>query len=92
MLKMKIKAGYTIRSIADQVIVVPTGKEALNFNGIITLNQSGKLLFEAMQNNVSKDELVNVLIDHYDVNEDTALRDIDNFIKLLEEKNVLEDE
>ncbi len=45
---MKLKPGYIVRSIAGETIVVPTGEEAIRFNGIMTLNKTGKVLFEAL--------------------------------------------
>ena len=46
---MKIKKGFILKSVSDKFIVVPVGEEAVNFNGLMTLNKSGKLLFEALQ-------------------------------------------
>ncbi len=91
MSKMKIKKGYEMRAIADQVIVVPLGKEALNFNGMITLNASGKLLFEALQKATSKDNCVALLLEHYDIDQETAERDVEAFIATLAQHNLLDD-
>ena len=45
---MKIKNNYILRTVAGQHLVVPVGEEGVNFNCIITLNNSGKLLFEEL--------------------------------------------
>jgi hypothetical protein len=34
---MKVKSGYVLKSVAGQYIVVPTGTEAINFNGYLIL-------------------------------------------------------
>ena len=86
---MKIKENYILRSIAGEHIVVPVGKEAVTFNGIMTLNQSGKLLFEALQNDVKESDLVNVLLDEYEVTEDVARQDVEAFLAKLKEKDLL---
>jgi len=88
---MKIKKDFVLRTVAGQHLVVPVGQEAVNFNGVITLNNSGKLLFEAMQENIKKEELVKLLLDKYDVTEEQALKDIDEFIKILNTKKLIED-
>ncbi|MFW5838883.1 MAG: PqqD family protein [Bacillota bacterium] len=86
---MKIKSAYVLRSIADEHIVVPTGQEGVNFNGVLTLNNSGKLLFETLQKGANTNTLVDVLMDHYDVDEKTALHDVQQFIKKLDSKAII---
>jgi hypothetical protein len=87
---MKIKDGYVLREVADQYIVVPTGKEALNFNGMITLNGSGKVLWEKLKQETSIQELVNALINKYEVLYEVAVKDVYEFVEALRTKNILE--
>ncbi len=89
---MKIKSSYVLRSIADEHIVVPTGQEGVNFNGVLTLNNSGKLLFETLQKGANTSTLVDVLMDHYDVDEKTAKHDVQQFIKKLDSKAIISHE
>ena len=89
---MKIKAGYVLREVADQIIVVPTGQAAINFNGVITLNKSGKLLWETLTNNVSFDDLVNVLLEKYEVSKEQASRDVLEFSETLRKHNILDEQ
>ncbi len=49
---MKIKEGFIIKEIAGKNVVVTTGDEALNFNMIMHLNDSAKLLFEKLKQKV----------------------------------------
>lgn len=87
---MKIKKGYVLREVANQYIVVPTGNEALNFNGIITLNKTGKFLWELLQTPQTKETLVSSLLAHYNVTHDVANVDVEEFINNLQKKNILE--
>ncbi len=86
---MKIKKGYVLRTVAEQHLVVPTGEEGVNFNGIITLNNSGKLLFETLQKGAEPSELVELLMETYDVDKATANDDVKTFIETLKTKNIL---
>ena len=43
---MKIKSGFAKRNIAGSEIVVPVGNKAMEFNGMITLNESGGFFWE----------------------------------------------
>lgn len=87
---MKIKDAYILKEVANQYVVVPTGKEVINFNGMMTLNRTAKLLFEALQEDKEIDELVNLLVEHFDINMEQAHIDVLDFIKILESKKMFE--
>jgi Coenzyme PQQ synthesis protein D (PqqD) len=86
---MKIKEGFILKDVANQYVVVPIGNEAINFNGMLRLNKTAKLLFEALREEKEIDDLVLLLQEHYDINKDDALRDVKDFLKVLESKNIL---
>ena len=87
---MKIKDGFILRSVAGQHVVMPIGQEAVHFNGLIQLNETGKLLFEHLQKEATEDDLVNVLKETYEVDQATATKDVQAFINTLKSKNVLQ--
>lgn len=87
---MKIKKDYVLRTVASQHLVVPVGEAGVNFNGVITLNNSGKLLFEAMLNEIKKEDLVKLLLDKYEVTTEQATLDVEAFIKKLDAKKLIE--
>lgn len=43
---MYVSKDFIVREIAGDYIVVPTGEEALKFNGLITLNEVGAFLWK----------------------------------------------
>ena len=87
---MRIKPGYLLRDVAGQHVVVPTGAAAVDFNGIITLNGTGKFLWEQLQKGASRATLVAKLLDAYAVDAERATADVDGFLaKLVEHELVL---
>lgn len=86
---MKIKEGYILKDVANQYVVVPIGNEAINFNGMLRLNKTAKLLFEALNEDKEIEDLVLLLQKHYDINNEDALRDVKDFLTVLESKNIL---
>ncbi|MFR5875599.1 MAG: PqqD family protein [Eubacterium sp.] len=86
---MKIKKGFAKREIAGSNIVVPVGKEANEFNGMITLNDSASFFWDCFQNDITIDEAVKLVIDEYDVDAERAKTDIKKFVELLENNNLL---
>lgn len=86
---MKIKQGYTLRGIADSFVVVPTEGD-INLNGIITLNESGAFLFNLMQEETTKQELIAAMLKEYKIDEATAKKDIEIFIERLNKTGIVE--
>ena len=83
---MKIKSNFAKRKIADSNIVVPVGPAIKDFNGMITLNDSASFFWDCMINETTEEEV----IDEYDIDKETAKRDIEKFIKMLEDNKLLE--
>lgn len=87
---MKVKNGFILREVANQYIVVPTGNRTLDFNGIITLNNSGKYLWDNLQDSITYGDLVNLIVNKYEVTKEVAIRDVKEFIDNLNKHNILE--
>ena len=87
---MKIKNGFAKRNIAGANIVVPVGKNAVEFNAMITLNETGSFLWDAFQKDITVDDAVKLITDEYDVAPDRARADIEKFVKLLKDNNLFE--
>lgn len=88
---MKRKENFVLKSIANQWVIVSFGEDAVNFNGVITVNETGKLLWENMNNDFSIDSLANVLVDKYKILKENAVNDTKIFIDQLREANCIED-
>lgn len=86
---MKIKSEYILKKIATEFIVVPTGQESVNFNGIISLNGSGALLFETLQKGATRDVLEALLLDTYNVSKEQANIDLEAFLETIRTNGLL---
>ena len=45
---MKIKNGFILRNVSDAYVVVAVGEAAKDFNGMITLNETGAFLWKTL--------------------------------------------
>ncbi len=86
---MKIRNTYILRNVAGENLVVPIG-ESVNFNSVITLNSTGKFLWEQLQNDKTESELIDALLKEYDVPRDIACRDVAAFIEKLKKNDMLD--
>ena len=87
---MKIKKGFAKRNIAGSNIVVPVGKNAVDFNAMITLNETGSFLWDAFQKDITVDDAVELITSEYEVAPEIARADIEKFVALLQENNLFE--
>ena len=87
---MKIKEGFILRNVADATIVVPTGKATLDFNGMITLNETGAFLWRLLGSDTDEQEMLKAMLAEFDVDEATAKAGIARFVGKLESEGLLE--
>ena len=86
---MKIKDGYLLKKVAGDFVIVPIKKGA--FTSVMTLNETGAFLFEKISEGADETGAVKALLEEYNTNEQTALRDVRNFIAALSRAGVLEE-
>lgn len=85
---MKLKSGFVSRTIAGQTVVLPGGDE-LNLNLMITLNDTGRFLWEQLQNETTEAELTAALLREYDVDPQTAAQSVARFLENLKKYDFL---
>ena len=86
---MKIDKEFVLREIAGDYVIIPTGKTVLEFNGLITVNEVGVSLWNMLQNEITFDEVVQGILDEYDVEESVAREDIQEFLDKLVDGGIL---
>jgi len=80
---MKRKTSFLLREVAGKQVVVPLGKAAVDFPGMLTLNNTGVYLWQLLEQEQTEDALVQAVCGRYDVAEATAREDITEFLKKL---------
>lgn len=87
---MKIKENFNLRKIAGTWAVLPTGASSVDFTGVLTLNESGCMLWNLLKEGCSREDLAKALTEEYEVTFEAALADIDVFIEKLEKANCID--
>lgn len=89
---MKIKQGFLLRSVADHHVVIPVGSAQVDFGGMISLNEVGAFLWERLAEERSREELLDALLERYQVDRERAAADLDAFLVRLRGADLLEKE
>ena len=88
---MRIKDGFVVRDIMGQCVVVATGEASETFQGMIKLNETGKVIWESVANGMSEEEIVNLIVSEYDVDKDHAQGSVEKFITDIKDKGFIVD-
>ncbi len=80
-----------LRSVAGRYIVVAIGQASIDFNGLITLNDSGAYIWKKLADGIEYDTLIADMLADYDADEATIRSGVDAFLKTARDAGVLEE-
>lgn len=86
---MKARQEFITRKIAGETVLVPTGTAAADFNGIITLNDTALFIWESLAEDLTPEELLSRLLEEFDTEEETARKDMEEFLEQLRNHHML---
>ncbi len=87
---MKLKQGFIMRSIAGKEIILPSGEE-LNLNAMISVNDTGKFIWQRLENDTTEDEIIKDILIEYDVSPEDATTYVKSFIEKLRSYGFIEE-
>ena len=85
---MKLKKGFLLQQVAGMNLVVSTGEA--DFDGMITLNDSGVFLWNRLAEGADRDVLASALAEEYGIPQSQAQTDTDAFLKTLADAAIIE--
>lgn len=86
----KINEGFMLRNVAGNYVVVAVGKASKKFNGMINLNSTSAFMFECLINGMTEMELVNKVLEEYEISEEVCKRDVKAFLEALVKNGIVE--
>ncbi len=89
---MKLSENFVLKNIAGATVVMPVGEAVGKINGMIKLNPSAKVIWEALEKNKQTDGILEEMKNSFtDVDEATLKKDINDFLNKLRELGILTD-
>ena len=80
---MKINENFVLRELAGTWVLLSLSDATVDFNGMLTLNESGVLLWNTLEKGADLDALVGALLAEYDVPPAQARADVEEFVEKL---------
>ena len=87
---MKLKKDFVLRKIVGTWAVMAVGSETENFHKMLTLNDSGAMLWNLLAEGKGQEELADALMAEYDVERTVALADAAEFMQMLQKAGCME--
>ena len=88
---MKLNETYVIREFNDTVYAVPLDVQDENRKEPIILNGTARLLWEALAEEKTEEELIEVLLSEYDIDRETAAKDTAAFLSSIRKAGLISD-
>ena len=86
---MKIKDGFILREVAGSYLVVAVGNAVKEFGGIVNLNETGAFLWRLLEKSSTESEMVDALLNEYEVDRETDEKDVKAFVEKLTEAKLV---
>jgi len=89
---MKTKKDFVLRQVVDTWVVLPLDERAVDFSGMLTLNDAGAMLWRLLEQGADRQMLINAMTDAYEVAVQQAADDVDEFVEKLRQAGCMEGE
>lgn len=86
---MKLKADFITQNIEDVQFMVSVG--ARSFDGVVRNNETAAFIVDALKEETTEKKIVDLLCAEYDVDRETAAKDVAGIIEKLRGINALEE-
>ena len=87
---MKIKDNYMLSEIEGEYIIITIGNIEDGFNGYLKINETGKYIWEQLENEISGDELIMNFSNRYSIDINQAREDVSSFLDTLKKVDAFE--
>ena len=86
---MKFKKEFMLREIVGETVLIPTGETAAHFNGLISVDELGRFIWDNYEKAEDEDELLSFILDEYEVERDVAKADLEEFLQVLRDAEII---
>jgi len=79
-----VKDDVVARRVGEEYFLLTTGDATLH-----NIRESGVFIFEAIEKGADRDEILDGLVEEFDVEREQAAGDLDEFLRELEDKGII---
>ncbi|OZG62121.1 coenzyme PQQ synthesis protein [Bifidobacterium hapali] len=88
---MKVKNGFVMRDVAGQTVIIATGEASRAFQGMIRVNETGRVIWQGLSDGLSVDDIVANITSKFDVDQAKATADVTDFVDQMRANGFLDE-
>ena len=81
---------FVTRKVGDEMVIVPLVNSVADMTRVLTLNETGTAILEALDGQTSLKEVTSKLLEQFDVESTVLQDDLQNFISEALDKKIIE--
>lgn len=86
---MKIKSNFVLREVAGEMVAVTAGNSNGEFWGMVQMNATGVFIWNCLQEDTTREAILEKMLEKYDIDAQTAQRDLDLVLDRFREHGLL---
>ena len=87
---MKLRGEFIVRQVMDNTVAIPVGQTALQFNGMILLNDVSKVIWNCLEQDNDLEGIVTAITSAFEISPEEAKNDILEFCDKLRQLQLLD--
>lgn len=89
---MKLKKGFSLRPLGNEYILLAEGAEIINFNKMLSLNESAAYLYRSLEDkDFTAETIQTLLLEEYEVSPEQAIKDAQVLIEKWQNAGIVEE-
>ncbi len=88
---MSINENYILKKLGTEYMIIPLVDGGVSFNKLFNVTETGALIFNGLKDGKRNLEIVEELMKIYDIDEQTCLNDVNEFIEELRTRGIYND-
>ena len=87
---MKARSGFILRHVVEEYVLMPIDENIDIYKGAVLLNSTSAFVWENLQQDVSRDDLLAMILEEFEIDKATAEKDLDQLLEKLDQMNLIE--
>jgi hypothetical protein len=83
--------GMVVRKTGNEYVIIPVSNNIADMDSVFTINETGAFLWEMIDGEKNVEEMINALVSEYEIDYQTALNDVSEFLEQMRKFLVIEE-
>lgn len=88
-LKIRRNSGFVFKEMGDESVIIELVNNVVNMDKVLTLNTLGTFIYNQLKEEKSIEDLLELILTEFEVERETAIIDLEEFLKMAEEMKII---